>query len=199
MEAMRLFVRTVEEEQSNWYTALLAADASQEVSSTSASGDLGLALKPAYELAALNQWNPVPDTGSQKKPLPRYEHGSAMLGGSLYVIGGNYSGRYLNDVWKLDPVTMVWTPLATHPFKAPSAAGNEPDVAPGLGMPPIAGHSVTAWQNAFIILGGHTKVNTTPIHFKGARSKSDTILLSCQHPTTAQGCSRLAPSPRHGP
>lgn len=124
MEAMRLFVRTVEEDKSDWYSSLLAADESQADSATSFSGDLGLALKPAYDLAIADKWTSVPDTGSSlKKPLPRYEHGTAMLAGSLFVIGGNYSGRYLSDVWKLDPLSMVWTQVATHPFKPPGKEG----------------------------------------------------------------------------
>jgi hypothetical protein len=161
MEAMRLLVRTVEEEKPDWWAALLTSDAAQGDSASQGSGDLGLSLKPAHELAGHASWTLVPDTGSaaQKKPLPRYEHGAAMLGGLLYVIGGNYSGRYLNDVWKLDPLSMTWTHLPTYPFKPPSKKeeGDEADNAQGTGMPPIAGHSVTAWQNAFIILGGHSK------------------------------------------
>ena len=49
-------------------------------------------LRPAADLAVHSSWTPVPQ-GSQRKPLPRYEHASALLplgGGSLFVVGGNY-------------------------------------------------------------------------------------------------------------
>ena len=49
-------------------------------------------LRPAADLAVLSSWTQVPQ-GAQRKPLPRYEHASAMTplgGGSLFVVGGNY-------------------------------------------------------------------------------------------------------------
>ena len=52
-------------------------------------------LRPAADLAVHSSWTPVPQ-GSQRKPLPRYEHAAALLplgGGSLFVVGGNYGER----------------------------------------------------------------------------------------------------------
>ena len=42
----------------------------------------------------LSSWTQIPQ-GSQRKPVPRYEHASALMTigkeTSLYVVGGNYS------------------------------------------------------------------------------------------------------------
>lgn len=94
-------------------------------------------------------------------------------------------GRYLSDVWVLDPMAMTWQQLPTRsPYQGsgftpnttsnpqggsgPSAANGvasaaaEPGTGAGAaaagGLPPIAGHTVTLWKGQLYILGGHSKV-----------------------------------------
>ncbi|GAX78252.1 hypothetical protein CEUSTIGMA_g5694.t1 [Chlamydomonas eustigma] len=188
MEAMRLYVRTVEEEQADWYSLLLLVAEMQE--SDQASKD---AMGLAASTAVLGSWTPVPCTGAGRQPLPRYEHAAGIIGDSLFVVGGNYSGRYLNDVWILEPAKMVWSTIPTRPFKLRSHGGcyegqcasitpatsthsngleNTTDdasttvMSPLLqqepGLPPIAGHTATTWQHTLVILGGHTKAKDAP-------------------------------------
>lgn len=100
-------------------------------------------------------------------------------------------GRYLSDVWVLDPMAMTWQQLPTRsPYQGsgftpnttsnpqggsgPSAANGvasaaaEPGTGAGAaaagGLPPIAGHTVTLWKGQLYILGGHSKV-------RGARGR----------------------------
>ena len=55
---------------------------------------------------------------------------------------------------------MVWTQVATRPFQpseggGPAAGQQGPG---GQGLPAIAGHTVTQWQDTLVVLGGHGKV-----------------------------------------
>eukprot|EP00798_Chlamydomonas_sp_ICE-L_P018082 gene18082-24505_t len=192
MEAMRLFVRTVEEEQPDWYALLSAVEKEGPASPAAASVPAAAPSGPAASYALEGKWTQIPVEG-QKKPSPRYEHGAAIIGNSCFVIGGNYSGRYLSDSWKLDTSTMEWSPLlmkslspvalaeggveapvAADPatpeeIKATSSAGAAPSPAPAPApvpppLPALAGHSVTPWRDALVILGGHTKAKNATTH-----------------------------------
>mmetsp|Transcript_31138 Transcript_31138/g.69212 ORF Transcript_31138/g.69212 Transcript_31138/m.69212 type:complete len:720 (-) Transcript_31138:447-2606(-) len=185
VEAMRLYVRTVEEEEANWYGMLLQAEANQPAEATKPNSKAGSPAS-AVEYAEDGCWTPLPieavaggdpDTPQPRKPVPRYEHGAALIGKDMFVVGGNYGGRYLPDVWKLDVTTLQWSSLQTHPYKEPKAAESEgsegageqqangggdapakPSPVPHVeGLGPCAGHSVTAWKDALIIIGGHVK------------------------------------------
>ena len=39
----------------------------------------------------MGAWLQLPSS-SDKKPIPRYEHGMARVGDKLYVVGGSYGG-----------------------------------------------------------------------------------------------------------
>eukprot|EP00951_Prasinocladus_malaysianus_P018138 scaffold144165_cov41-Prasinocladus_malaysianus.AAC.1 len=46
-------------------------------------------------------------------PAPRFDHSSALVGDTLYIIGGRTgTGEVLSDVWKLDIPSMAWTQVA---------------------------------------------------------------------------------------
>lgn len=159
MEAMRLYVRTVEEEQPNWF-----AMSQQSKENLDNSSDHSKVSRPAVEYATSSSWVNIPHT-SQRTPLPRYEHAAAMLGQSFCVVGGNCGGRYLNDVWKLNIKTMEWSQVQTKPFVSPSighAVEQDPQKQQPA-LPPIAGHTVTAWNDTLVIIGGHTKVKDTSL------------------------------------
>ncbi len=139
MEAMRLFVRTLDEERPDWFAALqasassssnaappapttpthAAADAPQANGAAAASAATpaaaaGTPLKegggaaafvpaPVASHAAEGAWATVPTgaaAGRSKGPCPRYEHGAAVLGDAIFVVGGNYgamSRRSMRD------------------------------------------------------------------------------------------------------
>ncbi|KXZ49410.1 hypothetical protein GPECTOR_21g636 [Gonium pectorale] len=153
IEAMRLFVRTLDEEQPDWWTRL------QQEESGAGSGNA--AARSVAERSVLGLWTQLDSAGNEggKKPLPRYESAAALVGGSVYVLGGNYGGRYLSDVWALDLTTAAWSPVQFQPAAGGPAAG-EPAAAPASAssaFPPTAGHSATAWNGKLYVLGGHTK------------------------------------------
>ncbi|KAG2499609.1 hypothetical protein HYH03_002549 [Edaphochlamys debaryana] len=158
MEAMRLFVKGLEEEQPDWWTLLQAAEASgaapsgQGASEEEATSDASAApAVPVPERAVLGVWNQldaaVEAKHGHKKPVPRYEAAAAVVGGHVYMLGGNYGGRYLSDAWSLELATGAWHHLQLQPA---------PD-SPSAAFPPTAGHSATAWQGKIYVLGGHTK------------------------------------------
>ena len=54
---------------------------------------------------------------------------------------------------------MVWSLIPTRPFM-PSEGGQEAaGAAVQQGLPAIAGHTITPWQDTLIIVGGHSKVH----------------------------------------
>ena len=92
------------------------------------------------------------------------------------------AGRYLNDVWVLDTARLTWCQLFPVAAKrvggqpppgaagggGGASAGDKPQangtggvVVPGmeLSLAPMAGHSVTAWGDRLLVVGGHVKVS----------------------------------------
>lgn len=67
--------------QPDWYAELLAATEAEANGSEEA--------RSAVSFAVPSKWTLVPQAG--KKPLPRYEHAAAVMGGKMYMAGGNYS------------------------------------------------------------------------------------------------------------
>ncbi|KAL6746870.1 hypothetical protein V8C86DRAFT_1437567 [Haematococcus lacustris] len=191
VEAMRLYVRTVEEEQPEWYgllthtepgspavQAAAAAPAAEDKVETAGPAAAPapapdpkpepvapavLPVLPASSYAKELSWVQLPTaaTGSSeaRRPCPRYEHGAALVGHRLYVVAGNYAGRYLSDMWVLDTLSLQWSPL--QPQRSPS---RQADATPSptapvelVSLPPIAGHTVTVWGSKLYIMGGHAK------------------------------------------
>lgn len=128
------------------------------------------------------QWaNPMqPDS---KHPPPRYEHAANLVGHSLYVIGGNCGGRYLNDVWLLNLDTLDWQLVSTSAKPLPPIGGGkfdeivpvttspllgfkEEDSKPGstAALPPSAGHVLVAWESTLLCIGGHTKAKDAKLY-----------------------------------
>jgi hypothetical protein len=121
VEAMRLYVRTLEEEVADWWSqhtassngggaAELSADAAAPA--PTANGDSGAqaeapaapqaagaaaaavaALRPksrsVAEVVVEGSWV-SPYISSDKRPPPRYEHATAIIGSELFIVGGNY-------------------------------------------------------------------------------------------------------------
>lgn len=117
VEAMRLYVRTLEEELPDWWALhTAAANGSAEAADSTPPAANGVAgSQPAAAgssgtpAAAAAATPPLPKTrsvaevvvegswvspyiSSDKRPPPRYEHATALIGSELFVIGGNYGG-----------------------------------------------------------------------------------------------------------
>ncbi|KAL0045620.1 hypothetical protein WJX82_011651 [Trebouxia sp. C0006] len=128
-------------------------------------------------VATPGQWA-SPMQSDSKHPPPRYEHAASLIGHSLYVIGGNCGGRYLNDVWVLSLDNLTWQLVTTSAKPLPPVGGGtfdeiESEVStPLLGhkedsskpsssaLPPSAGHVLLAWGSNLLCIGGHTKAGT---------------------------------------
>ncbi|GAU11507.1 hypothetical protein TSUD_344970 [Trifolium subterraneum] len=83
---------------------------------------------------------------SGQRPKARYEHGAAAVQDKLYIYGGNHNGRYLSDLHVLDLRNWTWSKLEVK-------AGGESSTT----LDSCAGHSLIAWGNKLLSIAGHTK------------------------------------------
>ncbi|KAL2469247.1 Acyl-CoA-binding domain-containing protein 4 [Forsythia ovata] len=166
-EAMRLFVKILEEEDPGWY-----ARASHFVSEPVVDDEMHH--NPKVELVTENghtksmpaenvnlsetqdkdvvseglggvsiydQWVAPPVSGT--RPKARYEHGAAVIDDKMYIFGGNHNGRYLNDLQVLDLRSWTWA-------KVDVQLGKEGPITP------CAGHSLIPWGgNKLLSIAGH--------------------------------------------
>ncbi|PNW86136.1 hypothetical protein CHLRE_02g074650v5 [Chlamydomonas reinhardtii] len=196
MEAMRLFVKSLDEEQPDWWPLLQAADA-KAAAGGSAAAEAAATTRSVPERSVLGLWTQLEMPAADKKPAPRYEAAAAVVGNAMYVLGGNYGGRYLSDVWALDLTSGTWSavPLARPAEEGGSSGGAAPAPAAasgsGSGFPPTAGHSVTAWNGKLYVLGGHTKA-------KGAATMSLRVVDPAARTVTEPEASGTVPPARGG-
>ena len=114
VEAMRLYVRTLEEEVPAWWAQHTAGGAGAGAGDTPAANGVPppSARAPAAapppppppvpapktrsvaEVVVEGSWV-SPYISSDKRPPPRYEHATALIGSELYVVGGNYGALAL--------------------------------------------------------------------------------------------------------
>ncbi|GMP60511.1 hypothetical protein CsSME_00023343 [Camellia sinensis var. sinensis] len=136
-EAMRLFVKILEEEDPGWYSRASNGVAEPivdveinhypKVEAVTENGntfpetktiptengslletqDKDVVLEGLGSVNVYDQWIAPPVSGP--RPKARYEHGAAVIDDKMYIFGGNQNGRYLNDlqVWKLFTVVHV--------------------------------------------------------------------------------------------
>lgn len=173
-EAMRLYVRVLDEEAPGWWRAVGAvgssgsAAAGEKEEGGEGEGDAGRAGSSGTgdegEDADVGRWvrlSATPDSSSSSSsasassssassPCPRYEHAAALLGRALFVVGGSRAGgRMLSDSWALDLETLRWSNLF------PPGGG-------GGSLPPRAGLCLLPWKKpgsakpaCLLAIGGH--------------------------------------------
>lgn len=112
---MRLYVRTLEEELPGWWAhhtggaaEAAAVNGGEGGAAPTANGTAGTAAaapqagaappapsgpksRSVAEVVVEGSWV-SPYISSDKRPPPRYEHATALVGSELYIIGGNYGG-----------------------------------------------------------------------------------------------------------
>lgn len=81
-EAMRLFVKTLEEDEPDWYSYSIGEDTPAEDDSVPG-GNPGLRSMPSDDC-----WR-TPWVVAEKHPHPRFEHSCCLIGSTMYVFGGN--------------------------------------------------------------------------------------------------------------
>lgn len=206
-EAMRLFVKILEEEDPAWYSRVpepvvetespLISSTAHEKSSFSAPNgipkenggsveaeDKDIVLEGLLSVRAYDQW--VAPLLSSRPPTVRYEHAAEVVQGKMYVIGGNYNGRYLNDIQVLDLKTLRWSKIEPRmDLGSPSSA----EAASQAILPPCAGHSLVRWGTKLLALGGHTKDSSDTVTVRAFDTEIHTwsILKSYGKPPLARG------------
>lgn len=181
-EAMRLFVKILEEEDPAWYSKVpdpkpeptmeienptqesdSPLDNSVSVPKETATENGGIletqdkdvVLEGLGSVDVYDQW--IAPSVSGRRPKARYEHAAAVLQDKLYIFGGNHNGRYLNDIHVLDLKSLTWSKVE---------AKMAPDSSEAL-LSPCAGHSLVRWGNKLLAVAGHTK------------DPSDTVTVEC--------------------
>eukprot|EP00882_Tetradesmus_deserticola_P028054 GHRQ01031228.1.p1 GENE.GHRQ01031228.1~~GHRQ01031228.1.p1 ORF type:complete len:182 (+),score=58.28 GHRQ01031228.1:127-672(+) len=88
MEAMRLYVRTLDEEQPEWWTRMpeQPQPGLPRPASRAALDEAGVSISSVFQEGT---WVVIQQDDA-KKPTPRYEQGAALLGSQLFVLGGHY-------------------------------------------------------------------------------------------------------------
>ncbi|CAH8392414.1 unnamed protein product [Eruca vesicaria subsp. sativa] len=177
IEAMRLFVKILEEDDPTWYSraskdipdpvvdvqinttkdepVVENGNSFSETKTISAENgglaetqDKDVVSENPNTVSVYNQWT-APQTSGQR-PKARYEHGAAVIQDKMYIYGGNHNGRYLGDLHVLDLKSWTWSRVET------KVATESEENSPTL-RSPCAGHSLIPWDNKLLSIGGHTK------------------------------------------
>ncbi|PIA44469.1 hypothetical protein AQUCO_01700221v1 [Aquilegia coerulea] len=177
-EAMRLFVKILEEEDPAWYSRVPefviepvvdvemnnpkpepqmangnhypeTKTISTENGSTLETQDKDVVLEGLGSVGVYDQW--VSPSISGQRPKARYEHGAAIVQDKMYIFGGNHNGRYLNDLQVLDFRSLAWSKVEV---KLVTESLDSPSPVP---LVPCAGHSLIPWENNLLSIAGHTK------------------------------------------
>ncbi|CAA7406035.1 unnamed protein product [Spirodela intermedia] len=178
-EAMRLFVKLLEEEDPAWYSRIpetvvepvvepvVDKEVKPKVDLGRADGDFhpepdiiptenGNTLEtpgvdvPSGGLGGINIYDQwIAPEVSGQPPKSRYEHGAAVVQEKMYIFGGNHNGRYLSDLQFLDLKSLTWSKI--------EAKVQTPDSSNTALPVPCAGHSLVPWGSKILSIAGHAK------------------------------------------
>ncbi|XP_031486130.1 acyl-CoA-binding domain-containing protein 6-like isoform X2 [Nymphaea colorata] len=185
-EAMRLFVKILEEEEPAWYSRVteFVVDSVVDVETsnptekpvisdrnsfpeprtkTAGGGvletqDEDVVLEGFEPVDVHNKWIALSVYGPH--PKARYEHGAATIQDKMYIVGGNHNGRYLNDLQVLDMKTLTWSKLEP---KMELGSQDSPSPVP---LAPCAGHSLIPWRNKLLSVAGKGKGSSGSVTVK---------------------------------
>ncbi|KAK7344245.1 hypothetical protein VNO77_13632 [Canavalia gladiata] len=186
-EAMRLFVKILEEEDPGWYSrasnsvvdpvvdvqmnhntevepVIENGNSYPEIKTISTENgshvgtqDKDVVIEGFGSVGVYDQWIAPPVSG--QRPKARYEHGAAVVLDKLYIYGGNHNGRYLNDLHVLDLRSWTWS-------KIEAKVVESTDLSSSATLTPCAGHSLIPWENKLLSIAGHTKDPNESIQVK---------------------------------
>lgn len=202
VEAMRLFVRTLEEEEPQWWAKAncipppstapaappkaeapkvpIEGAASDRESKFEVDFDAHSELAPSLQAVAVGNWVLPAVTG--RRPFSRYQHAAAVLGNKMVVVGGNSNGRYLSDVQVLDLTKMQWAKVE------PSDSSEEQ-------LPPCAGHAVLVQDSTSVFMvAGLTKDKAEKVVVRVYDVSQNTwtvVKTRGQVPSARGGCSAV--------
>ncbi|MQM00568.1 hypothetical protein Taro_033311 [Colocasia esculenta] len=179
-EAMRLFVKLLEEEDPAWYSRVpeivaepivdvemnvpkpkldsITSNGNSHAEPVSTSAENGNMLETQDKdvisegLGTINIYDQwIAPSVSGQRPRPRYEHGAAVVQEKMYIFGGNHNGRYVSDLQVLDLKSLTWSKI-----EAKGAADSQ-NSSTAVILVPCAGHSLVSCGNKIISIAGHTK------------------------------------------
>ncbi|XP_017627199.1 acyl-CoA-binding domain-containing protein 4-like isoform X1 [Gossypium arboreum] len=164
-EAMRLFVKILEEEDPGWYSRasnfVLEPTIDVQMNTISAKNgslvqtqDKDVISEGLGSVVIYDTWISPPITGQH--PKARYQHGAAVVQEKMYIYGGNHNGRYLGDLHVLDFRSWTWSKVGTKAVESPSP----------VNVAPCAGHSLIPWGNKLLSIAGHMKDPSETIQVK---------------------------------
>ncbi|GMJ11186.1 acyl-CoA binding protein 4 [Hibiscus trionum] len=187
-EAMRLFVKILEEEEPGWFSQasnsglepvtdvqmnhnsnvepIIENGNSFAETMTIAAENGGLVETQDKDVVSeglgsvviYDQWISPPITG--QRPKGRYEHAATVIEDKMYIHGGNHNGRYLSDLHVLDLRSCTWSKVED---KIGSKSVEPPST---VNITPCAGHSLIPWENKLLSIAGHTKDPSETIRVK---------------------------------
>jgi len=142
-EAMRLYVKVLDEEKPQWHDANASGDAKRTNRGMHAkTGERTLPL--AFRECREGVWMFCEYEGN--RPTARFQHAACTLRDKMYVVGGTNRGRFMRDTHELDldcDGRVVWRTLKTKPGTTP--------------LPACAGHRAVAANGSVYIVGGRFK------------------------------------------
>ncbi|KAG8472780.1 hypothetical protein CXB51_034659 [Gossypium anomalum] len=187
-EAMRLFVKILEEEEPGWYSRASNtvsepvidvqmnhnsnvepiienrnSFAETKIISAENGGlmetqDKDVVSEGLGSIVVYDKWISPPVIGQH--PKARYQHGAAVIQDKMYIYGGNHNGRYLNDLHVLDLRSWTWSKVEAKVVPKLVESPSPVNIAP------CAGHSLIPWENKLLSIAGHTKVPSETIQVK---------------------------------
>ncbi len=147
VEAMRLFVRTLEEEVEDWWSPDLiqdkAARAQDGEEENKSDAKPPVKRRSVAEVLVEGSWV-SPFIDDSQRPAPRYEQSLALVSNFVFLFGGNYAGRYISDTWCLDLENLTWERVV---------CDEEGDM-----LPPSAGHVAISHNGSVMLIGGHERL-----------------------------------------
>lgn len=144
-EAMRLYVKILDEEKPNWWDPK-AMERDAKRTNKGMLKKSGLCALPdgiaeECERGGGETWTFM-EYGGKRAP-PRFQHAACVVGDKMYVIGGSHRGRFLSDAHELDLSTSTWRLLKPRPGSTP--------------LPPCAGHRLASCMGQVYVVGGRFK------------------------------------------
>lgn len=186
VEAMRLFVKILEEEDPAWLSKVQDPEPEMKESAVPEvrgvlreSSPVSIELDPHSEPVSSSDNGVLAETEDKdvliegvaavpnqnkwvspqvfgRRPTPRYQHAAEIIGDKMYIVGGNHNGRYLNDVQVLDLNSLTWSKVDQKSTASASPTLEGGQNAPVM-LPPCAGHSLIQWGGKLLAVAGHSK------------------------------------------
>ncbi|KAJ7973349.1 acyl-CoA-binding domain-containing protein 4 [Quillaja saponaria] len=187
-EAMRLFVKILEEEDPGWYSRASNSfvepimdepinqnykvepviengnsypetkTISSENGNLMETQDKDVVMEGFASVIVYDQW--IAPSVSGQHPKSRYEHGATVVLDKMYIFGGNHNGRYLNDLHVLDLRSWSWSRIEA------KFGAETPDSPSPVTLAPCAGHSSIPWENKLLSIAGHMEDPSESIQVK---------------------------------